>query len=337
MKDIPMTDAVKGIEYARHFSLDSALAFIKTMIRVKICDVYKNVVEFEYTEATNDSFVDYVPPNQAKRRGDMRGMVGIKSLVDNQDENGFVRDVDLARVIKSIAHETRHLEQMRKIYQDPDLSGYWLDMARMHMISRVFGSYKENTYAYLPSEIDADTWGFRHAVEYMDKNIVGPDGKPIINAKACLLRAIEEQPSWRGKRGCLTLDAAMEAVERRRLEYQRQDHRKDFYPMDGDGPVRSKAYKHWTPVLEKCEDAGVPQDEILFSAAMDVSPMFVSLTKGLIADARRVRKLYPGKCGAIEKLYRFVDPSYPVCDSGRAAPGIDVIRNPFDDGSGFSF
>lgn len=183
----------------RYYSYDDAMLLLEKMGKRKITDVYPVVRKVDFCTELEDSDLKRMPSARPRTKPVIRCRIGIRELFENQVD-GMVRDVDLVWAGKHIMHEAWHLRQMTDTYQQKDLSGRDLDMARMDAIAEVFQGYSHGSYGHRPSEVDADIYGFGDVVNYFDNHIVGGDGKPLLDAKACLTVRVHELPMWRGVR-----------------------------------------------------------------------------------------------------------------------------------------
>lgn len=223
--------------------------------------------------------------------------IGIQCLLDNMDEDNTVRDIDLVWCVKHIAHEARHIYQQTDIYQKP-LHGYFLDMARMDALSVYFYGYKQNTYSYLPSELDAEIHGMQDTVSYFN-TLVEDKGNALIDAKACLYEKVKELPTnriWYQREPVTCYEDMIISLERMKNLYLIKDR---GFPLNKsnlqDNEYLEKCYKHhaWLDVLGAEYKIGVPYDRKLFAMAIDINPAWVKQHKGIQREAKEIQKEFP--------------------------------------------
>lgn len=251
-------------------------------------------------ETTNNSRIQLVPisfftshPKPKHLKYDC--IIGIKCLSDNMDEYGYIRNVDLAYCVKHIAHEAQHLYRNIVTYQN-QLLGYELDMARMDALSGCFRGYHDNTYFYLPSEIDAEIHGLLNTVKYFHSMKI--DGKPIIDAKTCLYEKYKELKTnrvWYGQREVRNFDDMIKSLKDMRGMYLTEDRGfpllKNIQP---DAYYLKEFQKHsaWQDILQTKDRTGVQYDEKLFVMMVDLIPLWVQTHDGIKDEAKRLSQKY---------------------------------------------
>lgn len=303
------------ISERRHFTYPHARVLLSRMMDVKIRDAYPCVVVRDLSERSAKSFVAYLCSDRPRTGAKMECSISVKELVDNMDSDGYVRDVDLVWAAKHVTHEARHLYQMRELYQRVPLTGLYLDMARMDGIAAAFRGYHDSVYRYMPSEVDADIHGFEDAVEYFDKYIVNGRGEPIIDARACLVQRVCELERWRGDKDAPDYESMVQSLRDKMTEYRWQVRSVVLGPDDAFAMQRLSACPGWLDVLNDGRKLGVARDEELFSLALDVNPSWIDRHRGLAAEARRVRKLYPSRLSALGRVENALSRCFGKLDS----------------------
>lgn len=313
-----MTD----ISNERHFTYTEARRILNNMFYDLIKVPYPCVEKVYFKESTEESFVKYKTSMRPRSHPVMRCQIGIEELVDNMDSGGYVRDVDLVWAGKHITHEADHSYNALILYQNKDLSGRDLDMARMDAIGHVFDGYHKSVYEYMLSELKADKHGFINAVRYFDKNIVNSSGRPVIDAKACLVQRVRELPDWRGDKYAPDYDAMVASLDLRMDRYKYESRGPIMNAVDNVSDYLSNK-QHildlWKDVIYSHDRFGIAFDEKLFSLVLDVNPVSASRHPCLDKETDRIRAMYPSRLDSRDRIDNKIDHMLGKFDSNKPA------------------
>lgn len=172
-------------------------------------------------------------------------------------------------------------------------------MARMDALSVYFYGYKQNTYSYLPSELDAEIHGMQDTVAYFN-TLVDDKGNTLIDAKSCLYEKVKELPTnriWYQRKPVICYEDMITSLESMKNLYLIKDRGFPFNKEDSsdDNKHLTKCLENfaWIDVLEDRNKIGVQYDRKLFAMAMDLDPVWVRTHKGIQKDAKEIQKEFP--------------------------------------------
>lgn len=302
-----------SIGSARSFMYADAVSFLNDMADVCIKSKYPCVDDVFLNSSKEDSFIGYLPSIRPRSNPHMICEIGIAELSQNMNSDGYVRDVDVVWAAKHISHEARHAYQMQILYQQSNLSGRDLDMARMAAIGSVFDGYRLSTYDYSPFELDADKHGFIDTVDYFEDWALIHGFMPVINVKGCLLYRVRELnyfPSIIDSSGYASIVSSFDIHSD---DYLFRERTCVLNQLDID--TWSNLFKKYPVFLDVIygsnDKSGVSYDEKLFSVVLDINSSWADYHRGLDQEVKRIRNVYHShvdmKDRMLNQVNRFVN------------------------------
>lgn len=290
----------------RLFRLEEALSVLDTISQSAILTKYPCVSVCSFSKDFNASSVGYTISATNRERSDpsMICRISISDLYHNVDNDGFVRNTDMVMAVKHVFHEAEHLRQVRILYQNKNLSGLELDMARMDSIGVLFGGYYKSLYRIMPSEIFGDIKGFENAADWFDDNI------REIDARACFVATAKEQGAWRGGRPLGSYGAMIERLHDMLDLYPKyaRNHVLDETDKNTILLIREQCPSWFSRIREIEKESSVGNldpilaDKELFSAVLDIGSLWIDRHAGLDEEVKRVRQQFPSKLSAPGKV-----------------------------------
>lgn len=181
------------------------LSYLADTIEVE----YPNVLDVAlYPVENKDS--DFVCDvfHKISSRHPARIFVNTNQLVETI-ENDTVDFDSFVLTVKALYHEYRHFQQSYYFYQDKNPSNNILFMAQMRYVSLALPEFKRMAEFRLPSEVDAELYGWLHTVEYFDKQ--GIDVRDILYQDVVQRR--EHKYGWYGDLNAWDYDSAVQSLK----------------------------------------------------------------------------------------------------------------------------
>lgn len=120
-------------------------------------------------------------------------VLGTRELEESRS-NGYMSFENFVLTVKNLYHEYRHFEQEYDFYKRDNPSNDILFMAQMRYAALALPEFKRMAEFRLPSEVDAELYGWLHTVEYFDKQ--GIDVRDILYQDVVQRR--EHKYGWYG-------------------------------------------------------------------------------------------------------------------------------------------
>lgn len=266
--------------------------------------------------------------------------ISFLDLEKGKDACGRVRDCDVVWTAKHVFHEARHLEHFEKLFKYKDAPSQYVDMARMEAIASTFSGYDLRTYNHRPAELDAELMGTDWTVDHFDINYLGPDHRPLIDARAGIAWKLQEEGHWKGFRLPDVSDGkdAFEAY-RNMLASHMKDYllsvRPDLFNEDDLAkPVMQRLLQDdrvSNVLLDSKPVVGRERDRQLLPIVADINPSVAALYPCLKDDISKCRKDYPSPVRFSDKIRQIFVPSGIVTGSD-VSEGEGRVQDGFGSG-----
>lgn len=200
-------------------SVENSFSLLKSLA-LDMKKIHGHVVDVSFSRLQNSQFIcDAMQRISILNKGSIR--VDISRLEDSFDDDTFDFS-ELVLCVRDFYHESRHFEQEYDFYKRENPSNDILFMAQMRYTALALPEFKRMAEFRLPSEVDAELYGWLHTVEYFDKQ--GIDVRDILYQDVVHRR--EHKYGWYGDLNAWDYNSAVQSLKDN-LDYLKY-HKMDF-------------------------------------------------------------------------------------------------------------
>lgn len=206
-------------------SVENSFSLLKSLA-LDMKKLYGHVVDVSFSRLQNSQFIcDVMQRISILNKGSIR--VDISRLEDSFDDNTF-DFAELVFCVRDFYHESRHFTQEYDFYKRENPSNDILFTAQMRYAALALPEFTRMAEFRLPSEVDAELYGWLHTVEYFDKQ--GIDVRDILYQDVVQRR--EHKYGWYGDLNACDYNSAVQSLQDN-LNYLKY-HKIDFvnYPWE---------------------------------------------------------------------------------------------------------